>query len=85
MMKKVILKIDGMRCGMCEAHVNDAARKSMKDNLIKIKSSHKSGECKSLLKDEANIDSLTDSIKKEGYNVLSIEVIENYTKKGLFW
>lgn len=84
-MKKIILKIDGMRCGMCEAHVNDAARKGVKEDLIKIKSNHKNGECKVLLNDDADVEILIDSIKKEGYNVLSKEVIENYTKKGLFW
>ncbi len=84
-MKKVIFKIDGMRCGMCEAHVNDAARKSMANSLIKIKSNHKSGECKALLVDDADVSVLTESIKKEGYNVLSVETIENYSKKGLFW
>ena len=25
-MTKTVLKIDGMMCGMCEAHVNDAIR-----------------------------------------------------------
>lgn len=27
-MIKTVLKIDGMACGMCEAHVNDAIRKA---------------------------------------------------------
>ena len=27
-MKKIILKIDGMRCGMCETHVCDFIRKN---------------------------------------------------------
>ena len=26
MMKKITVKIDGMACGMCEAHVNDCIR-----------------------------------------------------------
>ena len=28
-MFKTVLKIDGMMCGMCEAHVNDAIRKAI--------------------------------------------------------
>lgn len=28
-MKKITLKIDGMMCGMCESHVNDAIRKAL--------------------------------------------------------
>ena len=27
-MQKITVKIDGMICGMCEAHVNDAVRKA---------------------------------------------------------
>ena len=27
-MLKYTLKVDGMACGMCEAHVNDAVRKA---------------------------------------------------------
>lgn len=26
-MLKIVMKIDGMACGMCEAHVNDALRR----------------------------------------------------------
>ena len=28
-MKKYTVKIDGMMCGMCEAHVNDVIRKTI--------------------------------------------------------
>lgn len=28
-MIKTTLKIDGMACGMCESHINDAVRKSL--------------------------------------------------------
>ena len=27
-MNRMILKIDGMACGMCESHVNDAIRRA---------------------------------------------------------
>ena len=27
-MNKYIVKVNGMKCGMCEAHVNDAIRKA---------------------------------------------------------
>ena len=42
-MTKTTLKIDGMMCGMCEAHVNDAIRKAVPD-ATKVKSSHTKGE-----------------------------------------
>ena len=25
-MEKIVVKVDGMQCGMCEAHVNEAVR-----------------------------------------------------------
>ena len=30
-MYKTTLKIDGMMCSMCEAHINDVIRKNMKE------------------------------------------------------
>lgn len=42
-MIKTTLRIDGMMCGMCEAHVNDAIRARF--NVKKVTSSHAKGEC----------------------------------------
>ena len=39
---KTVLKIDGMMCGMCEAHMNDLIRKNFK--VKKVTSSAKDGE-----------------------------------------
>lgn len=41
-MWKITLKVDGMQCGMCEAHVNDAVRKAFP--VKKVTSSHARGE-----------------------------------------
>ena len=41
-MLKYILKIDGMMCGMCEAHINEAIRAAF--NVKKVSSSHSKGE-----------------------------------------
>ena len=41
-MVKMILKIDGMACGMCESHVNDTIRRNFK--VKKVTSSHSKGE-----------------------------------------
>lgn len=41
-MTKTTLKIDGMMCGMCESHMNDAIRSHFK--VKKVTSSHASGE-----------------------------------------
>ena len=37
-MYEIILGVEGMRCGMCEAHVNDAIRNNFK--VKKVESSH---------------------------------------------
>ena len=41
-MVKITLKIDGMMCGMCEAHINDAIRSHF--TVQRVSSSHKKGE-----------------------------------------
>ena len=41
-MIKTTIKIDGMMCGMCEAHVSDVIRKNFK--VKKVKTSHRNGE-----------------------------------------
>ena len=41
-MLKYTLKIDGMMCGMCEAHINEAVRAAF--NVKKVSSSHTKGE-----------------------------------------
>lgn len=40
-MVKIVLDIDGMACGMCESHINDAVRRRFSAN--KVTSSHKTG------------------------------------------
>ena len=40
-MIKYTLKIDGMMCGMCEAHINEAVRAAFK--VKKVSSSHTNG------------------------------------------
>lgn len=40
-MKKTVLNIDGMMCGMCESHVNDAIRAAF--DVKKVTSSHSKG------------------------------------------
>ena len=37
-MYRITVNVDGMACGMCEAHVNDAVRKAF--DVKKVSSSH---------------------------------------------
>ena len=41
-MTQITLKIDGMQCGMCESHMNDAVRAAFP--VKKVTSSHSKGE-----------------------------------------
>ncbi len=41
-MIKTTVKVDGMMCGMCESHVNDAVRRAFQ--VDKVSSSHSKGE-----------------------------------------
>lgn len=70
-MIKTILKIDGMMCGMCESHMNDAIRNAF--HVSKVTSSSKKGITEIL--SEAPLDEarLTETIAQTGYTLVSIE------------
>ena len=78
-MYKTTLKIDGMSCGMCEAHVNDAVRKAMK--VKKVTSSHLKGETVIISEEKPDTVLLVCEIEKTGYKVLS-SATEEFEKKG---
>lgn len=80
-MKQITLKIDGMMCGMCEAHVNDAVRRAFP--VKKVTSSHKKRETVILTDAEIGEDELRAAIEATGYKVLSVESAP-WEKKGLF-
>lgn len=80
-MLKITLKIDGMMCGMCEAHVNDAIRAVFP--IKKVSSSHSKGETVILSEQDLSEEKLCEAVAKTGYQVLSVSK-EPYEKKGLF-
>lgn len=67
---KYILTIDGMACGMCEAHINNTVRNEVK--VKKVKSSYKKGTT-IIVADELNEQKLVEAINKTGYKVLNIK------------
>ena len=69
--KKITMKIDGMMCGMCESHVNDAIRSNL--NVRKLKTSHSTGLSEFLTNDVVSDESLKKIIEKTGYRVLDIK------------
>ncbi|MCR5329181.1 MAG: ATPase P [Saccharofermentans sp.] len=81
-MVKTTLKIDGMMCGMCEAHVNDIVRKAF-PNASKVKSSHRKGECSFVTAEPVDGNAVKDALNEMGYKLLDVKT-ENYEKRGLF-
>lgn len=78
-MTKIIMKIDGMMCGMCEAHVNEAIRGAFR--VRKVTSSHTKGECTVISENDISDEELKDAVGKTGYTVLQISR-EPCEKKG---
>jgi copper chaperone CopZ len=81
-MKKVTVKIDGMMCGMCEAHICDTIRRAF-PNAKKVSASRKSGEAEFLSESDINEETLKKAISDTGYVFVSVSS-EDYKKRGLF-
>ena len=80
-MYKTTLTINGMMCGMCEAHINDAVRKSF--DVKKVSSSHRKGTAEIICESPPDEQKLRDVISQTGYELTAISS-EIYKKKGLF-
>lgn len=80
-MIKTVLKIDGMRCGMCEAHMNDAIRAAF--SVEKVTSSHKKCETEVISKEALSEEKIKEVVTQTGYTLNGIESAP-YEKKGLF-
>ena len=80
-MLKITVGVDGMQCGMCEAHVNDAVRKAF--DVKKVTSSHTKNQTVILSEQPIDEQALRDVINRTGYEVTSL-TSEPYERKGLF-
>ena len=80
-MQKITLQVDGMQCGMCEEHVNDAVRGAFP--VKKVASSHAKGETVILAEAPLDEAKLKAAIEATGYTVGAIRT-EEYQKAGLF-
>ncbi len=80
-MVKTTVKVDGMMCGMCEAHINDCIRNSF--HVKKVSSSHTKNETVILSENELDKDAVRAAIDRTGYTCVSIQA-EPYEKKVLF-
>ena len=78
-MIRTTVGIEGMMCGMCESHVNDAIRKSF--DVKKVSSSHSKKKTEIISEEAIDEDKLRAVIDETGYTVLSVDS-ELYKKKG---
>lgn len=81
-MLKITMGIDGMMCGMCESHINDAICREFK--IKKVTSSHTKKQTVILTEKPLDEDKLRKVIDDTGYKVMSIETSEEEKKGGLF-
>jgi copper chaperone CopZ len=75
------VQVDGMQCGMCESHINNAVREAFK--LKKVTSSHSKNQTIILSDSDLDENKLRKVIGDTGYEVVSV-VKAPYEKKGLF-
>ena len=78
-MWKYTIQVNGMMCGMCENHINDAVRKSLQ--IKKVSSSRRKNETTVISERELDEDILRDAISATGYEVGEIKK-EPWAKKG---
>ena len=81
-MTEITVGVEGMKCGHCEAHVNDTVRAAF-PSVKKVTSSHSKGQTVILTEEDIPEDKLRETIDKTGYTVTSVSA-KPYEKKGLF-
>ena len=80
-MVKITVGIEGMACGMCEAHINEAVRNAFQ--VKKVTSSHTKKQTVILAEEDIPEQELKNMVVKAGYSVVSV-ISEPYEKNGLF-
>lgn len=80
-MYETVVKVEGMMCSMCEAHINQAVRDALP--VKKVTSSHKKGQA--VITSEQPVDEslVRSTIDATGYRVLDVSE-QQAKKKGLF-
>lgn len=81
-MVRTTVHIEGMSCGMCEAHIAETIRRAF-PTAKKVKASHKKGSA--IFETEQTVDTerLKQAIDATGYTFLSA-ASEEIKRKGLF-
>lgn len=77
-MIKITVDVEGMACGMCETHINDAVRQNFK--VKKVSSSRRIGKTEIIAESPIDDEKLKEIIESSGYTVREIKT-ESYEKK----
>ena len=80
-MIKLTVGIEGMACGMCEAHISEAVRNAFQ--VKKVTSSHTKKQTVIIAEKNIPEQELKNVVAKAGYDAVSVSS-EPYEKKGLF-
>lgn len=80
-MIQLTIAVEGMRCGMCETHVNDVVRKVA--GVKKVRSSHTKGRTVVIAEDGTDVEEIARAIAAQGYGV-GEKKVARYVKRGLF-
>ena len=79
-MIRITVRVSGMMCGMCEAHIINAVRTAFR--VRKVTSSRKKGETVILSDGPADMEKLRKVIGETGHVVLSAREEETGKEKG---
>lgn len=81
-MVKIMVGIEGMACGMCEAHINEAVRNAFQ--VKKVTSSHTKKQTVIIAEKDIPEQELKNVVAKAGYDAISVSS-EPYEKKAMNW
>ena len=80
-MVELTIEVEGMKCGMCESHVNDVVRRV--SGVKKVNSLHSKNQTVVVADDGVNQEEIVKAITAQGYGVGRTEA-KPYEKRGLF-
>ena len=78
-MTKTVLQIEGMMCGMCEKHMNEAIQKAFQ--VEKVSSSHTKKETEIISQAPLDEEQIKAAVAAAGYTLKGIST-EPFEKKG---
>lgn len=79
-MVRITVSIEGMVCGMCEAHINEAVRNAFR--VKKVTSSHTKKQTVILAEQDILEQELKSVVAKAGYDVVSVNSVVFLSKAG---